>query len=446
METVLIRESKTSYNDTLSSLTKVNEPWTNWQKTGFRFLFQFFMLFIIVNNNGAYPYWDILMDYPYDVLDVIIPWIGKNIVSLPSDATISSAPTGSGDTMYDYLLTLVIFCLSIFGTVIWSVLDRKRTNYATLYYWLTVAVRFYIGLMLIHYGFIKVFKLQFPSPGLYRLSQPYGDSSPMGLAWTFLGFSKGYNLFMGFAEISAGLLLFRRTVALGAIITLVTTANIVAINFCYDVCVKLTSIGLFVMSAFLVAHDARRLFYFFLKNELVKLQPLRPPVIGKRWPRITMVTFKFLVIGYSVLYGGYTAAVRKYSEGSKPPLYGLYEVKSFTVANDTLPGLSTEKVPWKKMFIEYAGYARVGHQNDSMSRLFTKIDTTLHTMEFSLREDTTRKFHFRYEIPDKGLFVMKGMLQRDSVVIAFDHHTNFENRFLLTSRGFHWITETPFNR
>ena len=66
----------------------------------------------------------------------------------------------------------------------------------------------------------------------------------MGLAWTFLGFSKGYNLFMGVAELMAGLLLFRRTVAIGAIITLMTTANVMAVNYFYDVPVKIVSTAL----------------------------------------------------------------------------------------------------------------------------------------------------------------------------------------------------------
>jgi hypothetical protein len=37
------------------------------------------------------------------------------------------------------------------------------------------------------YGFIKVFPTQFHLPGPGRLVQPYGDSSPMALLWTFMG-------------------------------------------------------------------------------------------------------------------------------------------------------------------------------------------------------------------------------------------------------------------
>jgi hypothetical protein len=44
------------------------------------------------------------------------------------------------------------------------------------------------------------------SRGGDRLLKPYGESSPMGLLWTFMGYSTGYNLFTGGAEALGGLL------------------------------------------------------------------------------------------------------------------------------------------------------------------------------------------------------------------------------------------------
>src|SRR4029079_10973623 len=120
--------------------------------------------------------------------------------------------TGSGDTTYDYIIIFCIFVVAVIGTLIWTAIDKNKKSYRELYYCLTIAVGFYVGLTLIGYGFAKIFKTQFPYPGLNRLLQPYGNSSPMGLAWTYLGFSTGYNLFMGVAEILDVLLLFKRTV------------------------------------------------------------------------------------------------------------------------------------------------------------------------------------------------------------------------------------------
>ncbi|MBN8786790.1 MAG: hypothetical protein J0I84_06855, partial [Terrimonas sp.] len=217
---------------------------------------------MVIQNNGTFPFWEIVMHYPAELLQKLIPWIGKHVLHLSYDIT--EFTNGSGDTTYDYVVVFTIACSAFAGTVIWSLLDRKRKSYQTLYYWLTTAVRYYVALMLFNYGLWKVIKMQFPAPDLYRLTQPYGDSSPMGLAWTFLGFSKGYNLFMGFAEIAALLLLFRRTMTLGAVITLCTTANVMAVNYFYDVPVKIVSSMLFIMTLFLLSNDATRLLRFFL--------------------------------------------------------------------------------------------------------------------------------------------------------------------------------------
>ena len=224
--------------------------WSSFKKIGFRFLFIYISAFMIFVNNGAFPFWSYVMELPNKWLQMFIPWVGKNILNLSYDITVFT--NGSGDTTYDYVIQLCILVIAFVGAIIWTLIDRNRSHYKTLYYWLTTGVRYYIALMLISYGMYKVIQLQFPYPGFYRLTQAYGDSSPMGLAWTFLGFSKGYNMFMGLAEVAAALLLFRRTVTVGAIITLMTTANVMAVNYFYDVPVKIVSTHLVLLTLFLL--------------------------------------------------------------------------------------------------------------------------------------------------------------------------------------------------
>jgi len=418
-------------------------PWTQGQKAGFRFIFLFFLLFIFIQNNDAYPFWDLVTKYQEHALHVIIPWIGKNILHIPYDINVFT--NGSGDTTYDYVLVFLFLCISVVGTVVWTLADRKRPSYNMLYYWLTVVIRFYIGLMLIDYGFMKIFRQQFLSPSLYRLTEPYGDSSPMGLAWTFFGFSKGYNLFIGIVEVSSVLLLFRKTVTLGAILTLGTTINIMAVNYFFDVPVKIISTTLVLMTIFLIAPDAGRLFRFFIKHEAVKLEPIAGPVIEKRWLRITMASFKYILIGYTLLYGGYEYFESMKKRNSLPSLYGLYEVKDFTVSHYTSSPLPADYTRWDQMMIEWEGYARVVYMKDSSSYYLTKIDTTLQTVDLTLEDDTTLQCHFKYENPDGKLFAMRGTIGKDSVAISFDRYTDFKDRFSLTRRKFHWINEYPPN-
>ena len=92
---------------------------------------------------------------------------------------------------------------------------------------------------MILYGASKVFMGQFGPPGFGRLLETYGDSSPMGLLWTFMGFSQGYTFFAGLAEMLGGVLMItRRTTLLGAMVSAGVLSNIVLLNFFYDVPVK----------------------------------------------------------------------------------------------------------------------------------------------------------------------------------------------------------------
>lgn len=429
-------------------MENIANPDLNWsirKKIAFRFVFIFFLLFIIIKNNGAYPFWYAIMKYPQELLHKIIPWIGKHILQLSYDITVFT--NGSGDTTYDYVIVFTIAVLAIIGAGLWSVLDRRRTDYNKLYYWLTVAIRFYVGLMLIHYGLIKVIKLQFSSPGPYRLLQNYGDSSPMGLAWTFLGFSKGYNLFMGIAEVAAVLLLFRRTMTAGAIITLMTTANVMAVNYFYDVPVKILSTALFVMALFLLLNDGGRLLKFFFTGRPIALPVIKAPAIHQRWLRIAKLSVKSLIMGYVLIYGTINAlrSQKQYGENApKPKFYGIYDIDLFIKNNDTIPPLLTDTIRWKQVIVQWQGFVHVRYMKDSVARFSIKLDTVAQKIDFTPRNDTIVKYSFRYELPESNKFHLTGTMEEDAVSV-FMTKKDLKD-FRLINRGFNWINEYPFNR
>ena len=314
------------------STTVENANWSQLKKIAFRFFFTYFGLFILLKNNGAYPFYQLISSFfNTTVLYKFIPWVGKIVLGVTYP--IRTGPNGSGDTTYDYVLVFVILITAIITTIIWTIFDKKSKNYKRLYYWLTLAIRLYVGLMLINYGLVKVIKLQFSSPSLYRLTETYGESSPMGLAWTFLGFSNGYNIFMGIAEIAAVLLLFRRTLTLGAIITLMTTANVMAVNYFYDVPVKILSTHLVLMTLFLLAYNFKQLF----QKEAVSLTTIYKPKLKKQL-NYSFSGIKYLLLFYVLGYGFYNVIQSK--EKYNSPEYisflkGLYEVDNFKL-NDSI--------------------------------------------------------------------------------------------------------------
>ncbi len=432
----------------MENLTSQNVHWSDYKKIAFRFSFIFFGFFIITSNNGAYPFWNETVGRFLEAsLQIFIPWIGKHVLHLSYDITIFT--NGSGDTTYDYVIVFTIALVAVLGAIISTALDRKRTNYNVLYYWLTAAMRFYVGLMLFHYGMVKVVKLQFPSPDIYRLTEPIGDLSPMGLAWTFLGFSDGYNFFMGIAEIAALLLLFRRTMTVGAIITLMTASNVMAVNYFYDVPVKILSTALVIMTLFLLLNNAGRLFRFFFVGQTTSLAIIKSPILKKRWMYTSKMVFKFLVIGYAVVYG--TITVWKYKNElkdsrPKPKLYGLYDIDIFIVNNDTLPNSSLDASRWNQLVFEDNDYMRVRFKSDSVAGFLAKVDTIHQKIDIKYRADSTMRgtLHYTFSNPDN--FILSGTIRNDSVTIISKRRKIETKNFRLIKRGFHWINERPYNK
>ncbi len=142
---------------------------------------------------------------------------------------------------------------------VWSSVSR-RPEHERLYDWLRVYVRFFLAWVMLGYAFQKLFKLQFYDLGLWRLTSTFGEASPMGLLWAFMGASTLYTVFSGGLEaIGACLLFFRRTTALGALILVAVLGNVVMMNFSYDVPVKLFSSHLWLAAVFLLLPDIPRL-------------------------------------------------------------------------------------------------------------------------------------------------------------------------------------------
>ena len=103
--------------------------WSSLEKIGFRFISIYFLLIVLFQNNGAFPFWYKIFKIPQGWLNKLIPWLGANVYGVPYEISIKL--TGSGDTTFDYLVILTAFLVAIITAILWSILDRKRNNYIT---------------------------------------------------------------------------------------------------------------------------------------------------------------------------------------------------------------------------------------------------------------------------------------------------------------------------
>jgi hypothetical protein len=427
--------------------TTAAEPvyWSAGRKIALRFFLLFFLLYVILNPNGVLPYIDVAYGFYIQPFQKLIVWLAAHVLHLSKPIT--TFTNGSGDTTYDYLAILFDGVISVIGTMIWTLADRKARNYNNLFYWLTVVVRYYVAITMVTYGCVKIIKLQFPAPSPDRLLEPIGNTSPMGLAWTYMGYSTGFNYFTGIAELSCGLLLFfRKTATLGAVVGLVVAGNIMAINYAFDVPVKLLSTILVAMCIYLLSKDAVRLINFFFLNKPASPANLGGHLFKKRWKNITLTTVKYLLIAYTLmltLYGDIQAIDQYGDAAKKPPLYGIYNVQSFVRNKDTIAPLKTDATRWDKLTISYPEAARVILMNDSSIRYSFVIDTVRDTimMDSKINYD---KIRFTYSKPQNDILLLKGKFKNDSLSITLKKYDL--NNFLLLKRGFHWVNEYPFNR
>jgi hypothetical protein len=204
--------------------------WSVARRIGFRFLFAYLTLY--TTSLLGLSNW-------------VVPWIGARALGM----TVQPRMNGSGDTSFHWVQAFCVLTFAVAVTPIWSALDRARPHYCKLHSYLRVWLRYGLGVALIGYGMAKVIQAQFPHPGVDRLTRTFGEASPMGLLWTFMGFSAGYNLFAELAELVPGVLLFfRRTALLGSLLAAATMANVVALNFFYDVPVKIFSTHLLLIA------------------------------------------------------------------------------------------------------------------------------------------------------------------------------------------------------
>ena len=140
----------------------------------------------------------------------------------------------------------LVFFLSIVGLVTASVMHiRKHRMTQKTLYWIQVIIRYYLAYQLMHYGFNKVFKWQFFLPEPNIVYSQIGWVSRELLYWSAIGSSYWFTVIAGGLEVLAGAcLLFRKSLRIGLVLSLILLSNVVLINFTFNISVKLFSLFL----------------------------------------------------------------------------------------------------------------------------------------------------------------------------------------------------------
>lgn len=438
----------------LESSRAVVAPPSRWKpatRVAFRFCVLYFGLYIILtqmltsllfattNDSGAFE----VDNLP--PIKAFIVWIAAHVFRIAHP--IVTFETGSGDRVYDWIGLACILALTILGTILWSILDRKRESYPRLYAWFRIFARFSLAATMFTYGAVKAIPLQMPFPDLNRLLERYGDLSPMGVLWASIGASPAYEIFAGCAELLGGtLLIFPRTTMLGALVCLADATEVFLLNMSYDVPVKLLSFHMILLSLFLLAPEAKRLANFFLRDRPAPSSLDRPLFRSPRKNRIALavqvLAGVFLITAN--LYGAVSES-RIYGAGSpKSPLYGIWNVENFTLDGQPHLPLLTDASRWRWIVFDSPQYVTFYEMDDQKQSYRSSFDLNAKTLALSKSAGQTWKAHFSFTRLDSTHLLLDGTM--DSHKIHAECALLDRSKFLLVTRGFHWVQDYPFNR
>lgn len=207
-------------------------------------------------------------------------------------------PNGSGDTTYSYIANFDVFVIAAFVAALMVFVRWRPVRYEAWIDLLRTFLRYVLAFYMLGYGLAKIGmeRNQFPMIGEGQLSKTWGESSPMNVVWSFMGASRPYTMFGGLCEVlGAVLLIWRRTGTLGALVSIAVMTNVVMLNYCYDVPVKLLSTHLVIMAVVIAAPDVVRLTQLFVLNR-TSIAPGCLSIWTGTWQRWTRLTIKAIVI------------------------------------------------------------------------------------------------------------------------------------------------------
>ena len=423
--------------------------WRPATRIAFRFCFVYFGLYCLLTQISTslvpLPNVDVGDPSTFWPTRQIVMWTASHILRVTNPLVYTAS--GSGDKTFDWVLQFCLLVITVLATAAWSILDRRRENYATLYKWFRLFIRICLAGQMFTYGWAKAVPLQMPFPFLARLVEPYGNFSPMGVLWSSIGASPAYEMFAGCAEILGGILLIvPRTTMLGALVCLADMTQVFMLNMTYDVPVKLLSFHLILMSLFLLAPDLQRLANMFFLN--------RPAAPGTEFPLFTTPRANRIALVAQIVIGLWLAGMNAYGNwttwhlygGGSPrsALYGIWNVEQLTIDGKVRSPLLNDYGRWKRAIFEFPTRMSFQRMDDSMARYGTAINTSDNTLKLSKDGDKDWKATFVFQRPASDQLVLEGDMDGHRVKMQLQLFDR--KKFLLVNRGFHWVQEYPLNR
>lgn len=341
------------------------------------------------------------------------------------------------DSISMYILLLLLFVLALLLTLAASKLNWWKNNGGKLMGIIYTVCCYYLLLQLMKYGVGKIFKTQFYLPEPNTLYTPLGKISKDLLFWSSVGTSYSYNVITGSVEVIAALLLlFRRTRLAGLLLAAMVLLQIIIINFCFDISVKLFSLFLFYLCIYLLSPYFNRLyqFLFLSRNEMAVPGIPRLSFTQSFW-RVFLKCLVSGVILVEVLYPSIMDHNFNDDRAARPYLHGAYEVRQVLKGTDTLP---KNDWPVKRFFIHRNGYIIFQDRQDNMQDY--KLSYDLSANKMILEDYQLKKVSVPYHYSGSDS-VLTLQLTKDSVLLSISGRALDWRQLPALKKEFHWTID-----
>ena len=250
----------------------------------------------------------------------------------------------------------------------------------------------------------------------------------------------------GVAEMLGGVLLaVPRFTTLGALVSLGALSNVLMLNLRYDVPRKIFTIHLVVFCLLLILPDTHRLLNVFIFNRTAEPASTIPFLRDKQLNRrSSSPSILLLCSDTSDRSAGQLQRCGTECNANRLSLRGIWFVEEFALDNVPVPALVTNEQRWEYVIFD---------SSDIIS--IQPMEGTLRLHKFTLSQDEKSwelenidapQWKARLTLSSQGEDRMFLTGQADGhQVSATLRRVDMSNssRFLLTNRGFHWVTAIP---
>jgi len=134
-----------------------------------------------------------------------------------------------------------------------------------------------------------------------------------------------------------------------------------------------------------------------------------------------------------------------YGDGrTKSALYGIWDVEQMTVDGQVRSPLLTDYGRWRRVIFDFPTASSFQRMDDSFAGYRAKIDVNSNALVLSKSDDKNWKASFAFQRQTPDQLTLDG--QMDGHKVRMQLRLFGREKFLLISRGFHWVQEVPFNR